>query len=495
MIDRFRFPILVALLIFLLELGLGPHPFDDAYITFRYARNLANGFGFVYNPDQPILGTTTPLYTLWLALFSSAISSSDYPWLALITNAVCDVTAILLLRRLVDSFYQPPAVSAMIAIGYLANPLRIGTALGGMETSMVILWLVAAAEAYVGRNQPLQAALFSALAVLTRPDAILLPILFAVYELLIKRRIPQKEGLIFLAVMGPWLVFAQAYFGSPLPNSILAKSQAYFLHPFQALATLLGFLATRSPFNGANWPLWTVGLSLGVVFWFYIVGARATVRVQPRALSLVAFPPLYVAGLSIGNPLLFLWYYPPLIFLLDVMCLTGVSEVLGRVQPALRNVFVSLCVIGLFGVQWLGLGPAARQWPDSLRQREVSYDRVAAMLRDTIEPGSTVALPEIGVLGYMFGQSIIIDTVGLVSPEAIPYLLRQPAPDQPANYAISNEVVAALQPDYVITLEVFARPTLLRSPDFLNAYELIGKLDVDYFESRGLLVFRRKTDK
>jgi len=41
----------------------GPRTIDDAYITFRYARNLADGLGFVYNPGQQVLGTTTPLYT------------------------------------------------------------------------------------------------------------------------------------------------------------------------------------------------------------------------------------------------------------------------------------------------------------------------------------------------------------------------------------------------------------------------------------------------
>lgn len=41
--------------------------YEDAYITFRYARNLANGNGFVYNVSERIYGTTTPLFTLLLA--------------------------------------------------------------------------------------------------------------------------------------------------------------------------------------------------------------------------------------------------------------------------------------------------------------------------------------------------------------------------------------------------------------------------------------------
>jgi len=36
-------------------------PLDDAYITFRYAQNLAAGLGFVYNAGERVLGTTTPL--------------------------------------------------------------------------------------------------------------------------------------------------------------------------------------------------------------------------------------------------------------------------------------------------------------------------------------------------------------------------------------------------------------------------------------------------
>ena len=44
-----------------------PYDIDDAPITYRYAQNLADGKGFVYNEGEYIQGTTTPLYTLALA--------------------------------------------------------------------------------------------------------------------------------------------------------------------------------------------------------------------------------------------------------------------------------------------------------------------------------------------------------------------------------------------------------------------------------------------
>ncbi len=58
---------LVALAAIAARLATGPHPIDDAYITFRYARNLADGLGLVYNPGEWVLGTTAPLWATILA--------------------------------------------------------------------------------------------------------------------------------------------------------------------------------------------------------------------------------------------------------------------------------------------------------------------------------------------------------------------------------------------------------------------------------------------
>ena len=45
-----------------------PYIYEDAYITFRYAENLASGNGFVFNSGEKVLGTTTPLFAMILAL-------------------------------------------------------------------------------------------------------------------------------------------------------------------------------------------------------------------------------------------------------------------------------------------------------------------------------------------------------------------------------------------------------------------------------------------
>ncbi len=45
---------------------------EDAFITFRFAQQIGLGNGFAYNPGDPIYGTTTPLFTLLLAVWSAS---------------------------------------------------------------------------------------------------------------------------------------------------------------------------------------------------------------------------------------------------------------------------------------------------------------------------------------------------------------------------------------------------------------------------------------
>ncbi len=92
----------VALMLALICLALtarllpGQRIVDDAYITFRYARNLVRGTGFVYNPGERVLGTTTPLYTLVLAALaagSGRISPRSPPRPACPDYAACPPVA------------------------------------------------------------------------------------------------------------------------------------------------------------------------------------------------------------------------------------------------------------------------------------------------------------------------------------------------------------------------------------------------------------------
>jgi hypothetical protein len=61
----------VPLTLFLLRerqiAGSAGFPLDDSWIHLHFARNIAEGAGFSYNPGVPVAGSTAPLWTLLLA--------------------------------------------------------------------------------------------------------------------------------------------------------------------------------------------------------------------------------------------------------------------------------------------------------------------------------------------------------------------------------------------------------------------------------------------
>src|SRR5437016_11883071 len=47
--------------------GASGFPLDDSWIHLHFARNIAEGEGFSYNPGRPVAGSTAPLWTVLLA--------------------------------------------------------------------------------------------------------------------------------------------------------------------------------------------------------------------------------------------------------------------------------------------------------------------------------------------------------------------------------------------------------------------------------------------
>ena len=61
--------IIIILLTGMIRLLIGPRIIDDAFITFRYAQNIAESQGFVYNLGERVMDTTTFFFTLMLTTF------------------------------------------------------------------------------------------------------------------------------------------------------------------------------------------------------------------------------------------------------------------------------------------------------------------------------------------------------------------------------------------------------------------------------------------
>jgi hypothetical protein len=309
----------------------GPRTIDDSYITFRYARNLVSGNGFVFNPGEYVQGTTTPLYTLLMAGLALPLggAAAPFPVIALGINALADAATCLLLWRICRRLGAEWAGLAA-ALVWAVAPYSVTFAIGGLETSLYVFLLTAMMAAYLWKKRTLTT-LCAALALLTRPDAILLVAPLALDRLWRAFRKGEKlewgEALAFLLPCLAWGVFATLYFGSPIPHSVTAKLAVYRLEDNAALIRLIQHYAT--PFMEYD-AIGVVGIGLGLILYpfLYLVGARRAWRSEPRLLAWLVYPWLYFLVFAIPNPLLFRWYLTPPLPAYFLVILLGAEQVL-----------------------------------------------------------------------------------------------------------------------------------------------------------------------
>ncbi len=515
---RLLFPILIITLALTARLLPGTRTIDDSFITYRYAGNIVAGEGFVYNPGERVLGTTTPFYTLLLAAISLFMGGANapFPTIALIVNALADAATALLLWRLGKRLDFPYAGAGAALIWAIA-PYSVTFAVGGLETSVYVFLLTATIYAYTQGKVSI-AALFAGLSLLTRPDALLLLAPLALDFLFTYILNPQKGSrtvrtvfrtpLVFLAVTLPWYIFATFYFGNPIPHSVSAKTLAYRLPTTAALTRLLQHYAT--PFLGhTTFGIPWIGIGIILFPFLTIIGVRAALRTNRRLWPWAIYPWLYLAVFAIANPLIFRWYLTPPLPAYFFFILVGLEELVNKAEqaraergprswkPVLLPILVAFPL--LMTLRGWTLTPdhgPARPAPEMAWIKvELLYRQAARHVNQDLARKSSSSLPvlaagDVGVLGY-YTNTRILDTVGLNSPQTLDYY---PLDESlyVINYAIPPDLIRDQEPDYLVFLEVYGRAGLLKAPFFNEEYTLLHKLPTDIYGSDGMLIYKKE---
>ncbi len=529
---RYKF-LLIPGLIFVLAVSArilpGPRTIDDAYITFRYAQNILGGNGFVFNSGEHVLGTTTPVYTLALVFIGQFFGGSDanFPQIAYIFNAILGGFECVLLYYLGRHFGSKLAAIGTALVWSIA-PYSVTFAVGGLETSLYVLLLTATVTLYLAKRFTFSA-LLAALSILTRPDALLLVLPLTADRLWQQATLTldkdnlsnftQSEKIFakgntflyeivaFTAPLILWSGFSLYYFGSPIPNSISAKSIAYLLPSDAGFIRLLQHYAT--PFLGHltignRW----IGIGLFLYLFTFIIGARQAINADKRSWPYIIYPWLYFFAFAIANPLIFRWYLTPVLPPYILIILIGTDKLLGDIGPflpskskymqKLKQVLAVTIIVVI--PTFLSLG----DWqfvPDHGINRpapsmawyklELLYEHAADFIYpDFVDnPNAVLAAGDVGMLGYKT-HATILDTVGLNTPIASSYYPADPN-IYITNYAIPPELILDQKPDYLVILEVYGRGGLIKNPQFIIEYELIKKIPTDIYGSDGMLIFKR----
>lgn len=430
--------VLVALnLLHTVRLGIN----DDAYITFRVARNLAEGAGPVFNPGERVLSITTPGYMLLLA--ASSLFSHDFVRLALIWNAAALLALGALLIAAARSGTQAPfaaTLATLVAVALLFSNLLLNAALG-METVLYLALLGTAFVAYgqalydpACSNRPLMAAAAAAAAAfVVRPDGLLVGAVLLGHWLWTRRRVPWPALAVAALIALPWLLFAWGYYGSPIPNTLAAKVTQGLSDPATRWAQQLWQIVRI--WAEANPPAALAAL-IGLGYTVYRLRQARTPAVQVRGLLLL-WAVLYIAIHAILRVRGYFWYYVPLLPVIALLAGDGAAWLWQRLGPThsqsedARPSAAVQPVLALLFIATLFL-PAARDAATLVRvpetpQRETVYSNTGELLRELcIEPGhEPVGMAEIGLLGYL-SRCRVVDFSGLLQP-AIAHLQLDPA--------------------------------------------------------------------
>ncbi|MEL6268998.1 MAG: hypothetical protein AAFV33_06975 [Chloroflexota bacterium] len=502
MASRLQIALLVAIAVtsFVVHMLPTPRNVDDSFITFRYSRNLVNGEGFVYNPDVRTLGTTTPLYALLMAGIAFVAQGENFPWYALTVNSLADAATAALLfylaRRVTESIYPAIVVGLLWAVA----PLSVTFAASGMETSVNILWMMAGFTALVHDRKWL-VGLFAGLGLLTRPDAAIWILPLGLYQLIAvymeTRRVPWQTWLAGLLTITPWVIFSVAYFGSPLPNSLGAKTVAYVINDFGALTQMTIFYT--SPFLDLE----TIGsprsifVGMAVYPLLNILAISYVLRREHALLPLLIYPWLYFIIFAVANPLMFRWYFvPPMpawIFGAVIGVWAVVATLAERTLPRVVFPAAAALMLGWWGFLSINAwtanpdhGPENPAPLSAWHELELHYQDVGTQLREEfgVTSETRVASADIGAIGYFSGATIV-DTVGLVTPELSAYYpfdrdILVTEPDR-QNYAVPPQLIFDTQPEYFVTMEGFVRLGLEQMPEFTDNYTLLREIPTGYY--------------
>ena len=395
--------------------GTSGFPLDDAWIHLHFARNLAEGAGFAYNPGRPVAGSTAPLWTLLLG--GGAFVAGASVALAKVLGVAGALGAAVLTRRAALAWGAPPAVALVAGVALLwAGPVAWG-ALSGMEVTLAALLVAGTLAAHAADRGVLTAALGS-LAVAARPEAALLLPLLALARPLTPARIAAFI-LAPLAVAAPMVAFSYATVGALYPATAAAKIEGGLLGWLGGVHEPLGMTLAARPWaftrEWADW-LWRTHALLPLALAPAIVLAwrRCGRPLGVVALALVAHP--------IGMALLAPYRGPGFqegrysIHLLPL----AVVVVAAGLGPALRRRAAVPALLAWLALASWALVPAAERYAWGVQNIDAMQVGIGRWVDANVPRSARLAVNDIGAIAYVSRREVV-DLMGLVTPEILPY--------------------------------------------------------------------------
>ena len=212
--------------------------FDDAMVSMRYARNLANGYGLVWNPGgERVEGYTNPLWVLYMSVFHLfPIALSKTSLLIQVSGALFLMVNLLVVKKIADFISDGSALVSTSAVLLTAFYLPLNNwGLQGMEVSVLALIVSVSiwkALQCIKLNR-FSMGLYFLLGVstLVRIDMIVPFLAILIYLVIVDPKNRGRHLLWGLGALGSFILlqtlFRVWYYGDILPNTYYLKMTGY----------------------------------------------------------------------------------------------------------------------------------------------------------------------------------------------------------------------------------------------------------------------------
>ena len=387
-------------------------PFEDLFITLRYAENWATGTGLRFNPGEDVEGFSS---FSWVAIHAlAALLRLDLDVVSTVLSVAAGALMLVMITYGAKRIAGLPGLSAyMPALAVAVTATWAYSAGTGMETTahaacILLAWAVLSRDGT--RRSLVAAGLFLGLALLTRPEA---PAYVGAIALGVALGRRGRDGIVVggvaAALFAPWLAWRWTHYGYPLPNTYYAKADPSWELWLEGLRYVEAFMSTH---------VYWMALPLGVFAWR---------KEGDKNWLILAFA---VCGAAIvtsilggGDTFFFYRFLLPALPLLALLIVVGAVQLCRDLPPLKRH-----AVLGAAAALWIGMGVAAPRglstslsWKGRVDEHKKTrslnaftrdYRAIGRLLRRDFPADTWIATNAAGIIPYVSGLATI-DMLGL----------------------------------------------------------------------------------
>lgn len=423
----------------------GPIQDDDAYITYRYAQNLAEGKGLVFNPGEYLNSASSFLYTVILS-FGFELQLGEIPSLGLWLGLISTFVLIPVMCRFGMILHDSALLVFALALPICISGSICGWAVSGMETSLYTL-LVLLFAYFFFLKKDLAALLVLGLVMLCRVEGVIVWV-SALTALLVgsspDQRIHRFRNYLLVGCITSMFYFGFNYFfyGELLPHPVRMKKLHYFYSPpfiekvrnilssafFFAVLVVFGLIHTirfswRALFNSGRSKALSDLSKLGRLDnQLQVTASSSNLRILDCFLATF----LILSGLSfLVGPIADLGRYMthliPLLFIASLRVLnqeadTGMGNdgiVKSRLQRCLPLMICTVLSIGLL-LSWMNQKKFSKVF-GVLVEHQLIRQSMGEWVKANIPKDEIVISSNIGIISFTAKDHRFLDIVGLTS--------------------------------------------------------------------------------